>query len=166
MTTEGKDPPLSATAVLPNENPAEFKELHRSLVAELRPIGALEKQIVADLARYVWRRDNLATFHSAHKVSQGLSDYRFAKELDRLKAMDPAKREEELRPLQERQHHADIAEATTIKHLMETLDIEELLNTLIDRCLKRLLFVRGLKSLSTDSASGSARRLSSPSKTL
>ena len=42
MATEFKYHPAlkhgiySPTAVLPNENPAEFKKLHRSLVAELR----------------------------------------------------------------------------------------------------------------------------------
>ena len=170
MATEFKYHPAlkhgiySPTAVLPNENPAEFKKLHRSLVAELRPNGAMEHNIVAELARYLWRSKNLATFRYANYRANLLSDERFIEQLRILEAMDPAKREAKLAPFRERSYHANIAEATTIKRLMETLDIEERLNTRIDRCLKRLLFVRGLKSISTASASGPSQRLSAPSK--
>lgn len=51
---------FSSTAVLPGENPAEFEELHQALIAELAPTGALEENIVADIARLVWRKQNLA----------------------------------------------------------------------------------------------------------
>jgi hypothetical protein len=78
--------------------------------------------------------------------------------------MDPAEREAKLAPFRESRYHEDIAKVTTNKHLIETLQVEERLNTMIDRCLKRLLFVRGLKSISTASASGPSRRLSAPSK--
>ena len=170
MATEFKYHPAlkhgiySPTAVLPNENPAEFKKLHRSLVAELRPNGAMEHNIVAELARHLWRKKNLATFRLAHKRATLLSDKPFLEFLRNLEVMDPAKREEKLRPFGECRYHADIAEATTSKRLIETLQIEERLNTRIDRCLKRLLFVRGLKSISAASASGPSRRLSAPSK--
>ena len=50
----------SSTAVLPGENPAEFEELHQAVIAELAPRGALEENIVADIVRLVWRRQNLA----------------------------------------------------------------------------------------------------------
>jgi len=58
----------SSTAVLPGENPAEFEELHQALIAELAPTGALEEDIVADIARLVWRKQNLATFRRAEDV--------------------------------------------------------------------------------------------------
>ena len=43
----------------------------------------------------------------------------------------------------------EIGEPSTIDGLMKELDIKERLDGLIDRCLKRLLMVRGVKSLSS-----------------
>jgi hypothetical protein len=57
-----------STAVLPGENSAEFEKLHQALIAELAPTGALEENIVADIARLVWRKQNLATFRYAEDV--------------------------------------------------------------------------------------------------
>src|SRR5262245_29032249 len=55
----------AATAILPGENRADFEKLHQSLIAELAPVGALEDDIVATMARFVWRKQNLATFRIA-----------------------------------------------------------------------------------------------------
>ena len=49
----------SATAVLPGESQAAFEKLHRGLIAELIPSGVLEDNIVVDMARLVWRKQNL-----------------------------------------------------------------------------------------------------------
>jgi hypothetical protein len=43
----------AATAILPVENRADFEKLHQSLIAELAPVGALEDDIVATIARMV-----------------------------------------------------------------------------------------------------------------
>ena len=55
----------SATAVLPGESRAEFEKLHRDLMAEFTPSGALEDDIVMNIARLVWRKQNLATLRIA-----------------------------------------------------------------------------------------------------
>jgi hypothetical protein len=55
----------SASGILPGEDPAAFKKLHHKLIAELRPIGALEDDIVGTIARLLWRKQNLATFRVA-----------------------------------------------------------------------------------------------------
>jgi len=55
----------AATALLPGENPADFEKLHQSLIAELTPNGALENDIVATIARLLWRKQNLSTFRVA-----------------------------------------------------------------------------------------------------
>jgi hypothetical protein len=44
-------------------------------------------------------------------------------------------------------------------YLMNSLALEDRLDGLIDKCLKRLLFVRGVKSVSSASASASSPRL-------
>jgi hypothetical protein len=55
----------AATGILPGENPAEFEKLHRDLIAELCPNGALENDVIATMARFVWRKKNLETFRIA-----------------------------------------------------------------------------------------------------
>jgi hypothetical protein len=55
----------AATGILPGENLAEFEKLHRDLIAELGPNGALENDIVATIARLFWRKKNLKTFRIA-----------------------------------------------------------------------------------------------------
>ena len=40
------------------ENPAEFEKLHRDLIAEFCPNGALENDVVTTMARLVWREKN------------------------------------------------------------------------------------------------------------
>jgi hypothetical protein len=55
----------SATALLPGEDMAAFKELHEKIIAELAPVGPLEDDIVATITRLLWRKQNLATFRKA-----------------------------------------------------------------------------------------------------
>src|SRR5688572_14006470 len=55
----------STTAVLPGEDPAAFERLHKDLRAEFGPTGALEEDILANMARLIWRKKNLATFRKA-----------------------------------------------------------------------------------------------------
>src|SRR2546430_7281875 len=60
----------STTALLPGEDPAVFKKLHQGLTAELNPNGALEEDIVATMARLVWRKQNLETFRTAERARE------------------------------------------------------------------------------------------------
>ena len=59
------------TAVLGDEDPKEFKKLHRDLIDEFAPQGTFEDRIVADIARLMWRKQNLATNRLAtHRLQQ------------------------------------------------------------------------------------------------
>jgi hypothetical protein len=58
----------------------------------------------------------------------------------------------------------DIGEPATIKGLMDELDIKERLDSLISKCLKQLLMVRGVKSLSAASSSVPTPQISGPRK--
>ena len=49
----------AATAVLPGERPADFEKLHRHLIAEYAPSGVHEEHIVMNMARLIWRQQNL-----------------------------------------------------------------------------------------------------------
>ena len=48
---------IYAETLLPGD-----EELHRTLIAEFHPIGALENDIVGTMTRLIWRKQNLAEF--------------------------------------------------------------------------------------------------------
>src|SRR5437660_3739295 len=80
----------SEAALLPGEDPAEFKALHKGLIADIRPNGRMEEETVLSIARLTWRRQNLARF----EVGQ-LSHYIFetlervvAEESDNIRKFD------------------------------------------------------------------------------
>lgn len=50
---------LSQELMLPHENPAEFDELLRSLITELRAVGTLECNLVERIAVTIWRQRRL-----------------------------------------------------------------------------------------------------------
>ena len=58
----------STTTLLPGEDPAAFKKLRQDLIADLNPNGPLEEDIVATIARVVWRKQNLETFRIAERA--------------------------------------------------------------------------------------------------
>jgi hypothetical protein len=164
-----------STAVLPGENPVEFEELHQALIAELAPTGALEENIVADIARLVWRRQNLATFRRTEDVRSiwfELRERKFYEEFpdapatpdspwsmlsdsERAKVEEgtDAMIDEARKKLGEDFRLVEIGDTATVEGLLRDLDLQERLDALIDKCLKRLLFVRGLKSLPVASSS-------------
>jgi hypothetical protein len=165
----------SATALLPGEDPAAFKKLHEALTAEFSPVGALEEDIVAGIARLVWRKRHLATFRVVRSIPYeemtNRADFdpdKAAKEYqaqsEKLWDEIRSRGENQKTTLQEamRKYTALIkqdysipqeemffrsGEITTMEQLMNVLAVEERLDTMIDRCLKRLLFLRGLKSI-------------------
>ena len=58
---------------------------------------------------------------------------------------------------------AKMADTVTVACLMEDLAVEERLDAAIDKCLKRLLSVKGLKSISASSSSAPPNRITAPS---
>jgi len=151
----------SATTLLPGEDAAAFEKLHRAVIAEFSPAGALEEDIVADIAHLTWRKQNLATFRIAELANARhqkiISEKVPSDGLHPLSFTDPAVVREGYRAAEEQARQElgdvykliDIGEPATIDGLMKELDIKERLDGLIDRCLKRLLMVRGVKSLSS-----------------
>jgi hypothetical protein len=162
----------SATSLLPGEDSAAFEKLHQGLIAEFAPVGALEEDIVADMARLIWRKQNLATFRIATLARKHYDElYRekvppinsFADEdgdSDEDRAEEEA-REEAYRAADEQARQeigesyelTDIGAPATIDGLMRELAIKERLDALITKHLKQLLMVRGVKSVSLSSSS-------------
>jgi hypothetical protein len=123
----------SEVTLLPGEDADEFAELHRGLMAEFAPNGRSEEETVASIARLMWRRQNLAQFQIGQlsnqmfeAIEQAPDKYgvaRFVSELNKPLSL-----------------------------LMKELDIEERLDSMIERLIKRLLMLRGLKSITSSMA--------------
>jgi hypothetical protein len=163
----------SEAVLLPGEDPSEFEELHRGLVEELTPHGRLEEETIAALARLVWRRQNLQMFEI------GQLSHLIATALEKAAAKEPGERDSldddeiisEFNELAEANQRYDKAQGTrkekagselfeisktaTLKRLMKELDVEERLDAMIDKLIKRLLFLRGLKSITSSAATPS-----------
>jgi hypothetical protein len=50
----------------------------------------------------------------------------------------------------------EISKTATLRRLLKELDVEERLDAMIDKLIKRLLFLRGLKSITSSAATSSA----------
>lgn len=162
----------SGMTLLPGEDPAAFEKFHRDIVAEYNPVGRSEEDIVEDIARLMWRKQNLSTYRLAEyartkraaiyaHLSPPSGDWVLMK---RLGEKEETRSPEELRALRKQADEkvqnelgpalelVEIGDVATVDYLLNELSIRERLDSLIDRKLKQLLFVRGLKSLSLPSS--------------
>jgi len=135
--------------------------LRPALVAELVPVGALEEDIVADLARLIWRKQNLATCRTA-ELAKARRD-QIQRETQQIQSSLSRKADENARQeLGDVHELVDIGESATLDGLMQELNVADRLDAAIDRRLKRLLVVRGVKSLSSAAASDSPPQIAGP----
>jgi hypothetical protein len=89
-----------------------------------------------------------------------------------IEKVDPAVREAAMRVAEDQARKelgdayafVEDSEFASVDQLMEDLEVQDRLDAMIDRCLKRLLFLRGLKSIPSASASAPQKRLTGPSK--
>jgi hypothetical protein len=155
---------FSSTSVLPGEDATEFEKLRRAIIAELALDGAFENETGHSLVHLLWRRENLAIFGIAQRAQQRMGQIRDAL-LPRLNSdaekSGAAEFEEifqkkwqaaEAQARQEFGEHyglVELGDEATFEGLAKQLAILERLDSMIDRCLKRLLLIRGLKSLPT-----------------
>jgi hypothetical protein len=195
----------TATTLLPGESVAKFEKLHRGLNADLAPDGALEEDIVADLAGRLWRKQNLATFPTAKVARKNYDEilrreflrnhnqyfapplteedvrsmakearewYGYSEDEELRKEAELAEREKTIRAADEIARNelgdlyslATMADKVTVACLMKDLALEERLDAAVDRCLRRLLLVKGFKSISVSSSSAPPKRLAGPSE--
>jgi hypothetical protein len=163
----------SEAVLLPGEDPSKFEELHRGLVEELTPHGRLEEETVAALARLVWRRQNLQMFEIdqlSHLIAMGLEkaaaqepgewdsrdDDEIISEFNELaKANQRYDKAQGTRKEKAGSELFEISKTATLKRLMKELDVEQRLDAMIDKLIKRLLFLRGLKSITSSAATRS-----------
>ncbi len=164
------------TAVLPGEDPAEFKKPREKLVAEYKADDPLEQDTVTNIARLIWRKQNLATYGLAAAASARVDEINA--ELiprqrtmstiplllceepvgepptpEKIRAGEAAAKEQIQKELGEFAKLAEMSDLLTFENLLQELSVIDRIDAMIDRCLKRLLFVKGLKSIA-GSASG------------
>ena len=61
-------PTGTGSELVAGEDPAAFERLHRDLVAEFSPTGALEEDIVWTMARILWRKDHMEIVRAAQRA--------------------------------------------------------------------------------------------------
>jgi hypothetical protein len=124
----------------------------------------MEEETVLSIARLTWRRGNLARFefgqlsHWAIELlktavakeshDQSKEDKEMIAEFDKL--IQTSERLQKAKRNPKDPAAVELFEAwrvAVLNRLMKELDVEERLDAMIDRLIKRLLFVRGLKSI-------------------
>jgi hypothetical protein len=158
----------SGLALLPTEDRAAFDRLHRDLIAEYVPNGRSEEILIENLAYLMWRRQNLAIYGVA-ALARNRHDQIYAElappSVDWAIPLEPWAKNEETRSPEELsalRKQADeraqrelgsaselvaIGAVATADHLQKELELVDLLDGLIVRCLKRFLLVKGVKSI-------------------
>jgi hypothetical protein len=167
----------SGMALLPGEDPVAFQKFRDEILAEYQPVGRSEEDIVTNMADLMWRRQNLIMYRIAEYARKKHSSI-YDKLSPPFKGMEligyerETRSSEELRALRKQADDearsqlgpalelVEIRDVATTDYLLSELAIAERLDSMIDRYLKRLLFVRGLKSLpSPSSADPSSSRI-------
>jgi predicted DNA-binding transcriptional regulator AlpA len=152
--------------LLPGESRAVFNKHEKVVVDELRPNGLVERDIVLTIARLLWRKQNLASFETGKLVNirfrQILEEEKKRREIPHspspmlVKGENRAPLEEAWRAAQT-QTRSELGDWDwdefrdddfgTIERLMKDLELVERLDAVIYKCLRRLLMVRGVKSM-------------------
>jgi hypothetical protein len=166
----------AATTLLPGERAADFEKLHQDVIAELTPDGVIEDGIVATIARLVWRKDNLQTLRIAEIARRRYGQLMetvpnpYGFELTEFEKVDPVQCEAARRSAVDQARKelgsacklAEIGEIATVERLMAELAVQERLDVMIDKCLKQLLHVRGIKLMAAASSSEPRKCLARP----
>jgi hypothetical protein len=167
----------STLTLLPGESAAAFNKLCKDVKAELNPTGPLEEDVVAQVARLLWRKQNLAIFSVADRARDRYSiirgdkteggrriirvrctifgDDNGAEHVDRDDPEKSAAEREAVRALETRarselgndEYELVKSGKVSIEQLLSDLTVEERLDAMIDRCYKCFLYLKGLKSM-------------------
>lgn len=167
----------SAIGLLPGEERAAFERLYEDLIAELRPDGPLEHDVVRTIARLTWRKQNLDTLRKAESARNRYFAIQSEKvpsshtpllgwepDPEAVKAGVEAAKAQAQEELGDAIVFVEMGEAATIERMLRDLEMEERLDNLIEKQIKRLLAVRALKSLSSAAAPASPPRVAGPQR--
>ena len=167
----------SATGLLPGEDRAAFEKLHLDLRAECRPDGPLEEHTVFDIARLLWRKQNLGTFRRAEAARNRYSAIGYMRndwtrptdaEVEATTEAAKARAREELRQeLGEDYKFVELDDLATLDQLEADLQVEERLSAMIRKLVHELAILKTFKETLSSSKSVSAPelpRISGPKK--
>jgi hypothetical protein len=153
----------SALSVLPGENCAAFNRLHRQLIVEYRPDGVSESNLVADIARLIWRKDNLPIYRLSY-YAQRFRHQVIERKVAEL-SFDPdlagtieaeVEKEEQARKNAEREVREmlgpdskllELSEMINDKALREELDVIDRFDVIINRKIKQLFQIKAMKEV-------------------
>jgi hypothetical protein len=176
----------SVIGILPGEDRAAFEKLRRDLMSELRAEGPLESDIVETIARLTWRKQNLKTLRTAQSARERYSAIRSTTGpsatppepyidlgIDRnweppdpavVQAANKAAVALAQEELGYRYIFVEMGDTVTLQLMFKDFEIEERFDAMIERLLKQLLFVKGLKSLPSAASSAPLPRIPGPRK--
>jgi hypothetical protein len=174
----------SVAGLLPGEDRAAFDKLRRDLISELRPEGPLERDLVENIARLTWRKQNLETVRIAESarrraaaiwskiVPSAAPPYPQLGTDHNWEPPDPAevKAATEVAVTQAREElgekyvFVEMEEAITLDQTFEHFEAQSRFDAMIEKLLKQLLFLRGLKSVQGAGASDALPRIPGPRK--
>jgi hypothetical protein len=171
---------FSGFGPLPTENSAKFRKFKKQIFAELGLVGPSEEDIGDKIVCLEWRLKNLFTYELAKRAKQRhrsiyaqVNPPQYEPYFPRL--IDPDHREpeppspEELaarRKAADEQAKAELGDAielaelgdvVTYEFLEKQLAIMEKLEVMIARFYKKLLYVRGVKSMSFSTAAAASQ---------
>jgi hypothetical protein len=161
----------SGIGLLPTESRAKFRKFKKQIFAELYLVGRLEEDIGDQIVRFEWRRQNLFTYDLAQRargrhssIYSSVPSVRYL--YDELEVLPHPENPspEKIEAARKRAHSrarneleaaielVELGDVVTFEYLEKRLAILERLDEVIARAYKKLLYVRGVKSVSSSGA--------------
>jgi hypothetical protein len=157
---------FSEVLILPGEDPAAFEELKRSLFAEYNVSGCSKESTMTSIAKAMWQLQRLGVYeHVQYLRARGDSPQSFANGKSPItEAINEFMRKSgfaipddpspnvatvPVQPAEKSNEELllELGNLVTLEHLDKELDVENKLQTKIDRLFKRFFQIRGMKSL-------------------
>ena len=163
----------SASQLLPGEDRVAFEELHQNLIAYYDPNGPLQESTILDVARTMWRKENLQTFRIAEaarrrysairaqmipSASPALQHLEYLRDdwipptAAKIEAATEAAEARARQELGENYKFVELGDLATPAQLLAELEVEERLDARIDRLLKRYAMLKTFESLNSRSS--------------
>jgi len=157
----------SGIGLLPTESPARFRKFKKQRLAELNLVGRLEQDVGEQIVCLEWRQQNLFTYDLAKQARSELNAI-YSKWMLRLEWDDyelellpkpGSPTPEQVEASRKRAHKrarrelggafelTQIGEVATLDYLQKRVEILGRLDGMITRAYKKLLYLRGIKSM-------------------
>jgi hypothetical protein len=148
-------------------------------MSDLCADGPLQEDTVSDIARIVWRKQNRETLRIAKAACERASAIRSEMipsttlpeerpllwpDPEDVEAATEAAEAQARKELGENYKFVEMGKLATVTQMLADLEVDERLNAMIDKLLKRLWMLQASKSLSSTASSTTLPRLLGPKK--